>query len=144
MRNASTAAVIVALFALVLAAPASAAEVCLGLSNGDNVYQFEATIVGGYVQLTGRDRTFPDRPVSGSLAIIPGGVAAAVAFTSITSLPSVVSFHAVISFLTLSGTYNLLIQTAGGAEAATGTMSVVSCTPPPDAPADGPRDVTQQ
>ena len=110
---------VVGLLILAWAGSASASEVCLGLSNAGNRFKIEATQHGNFFQLSGSERVFADRAVTGTAFFGSGGTIR-IGFTWIRAT-DVIHLDASLSSTTLSGPYT----TAGGSS---GTMSVISCS----------------
>jgi hypothetical protein len=110
---------VVGLLMLAWAGSASASEVCLGLSNFGNKFKAEVTQHGNFFQLSGSERAFFDRAISGTAFVGSGGTIR-VGFTMFRSA-GVNHFDASLSLTTLSGPYT----TDGGSS---GTMSVISCS----------------
>lgn len=121
-------AVMVGFFVLTLVGSASAVEVCLGLSNFGNIFKVEATQHGNFFQLSGSERVFADRAVSGT-AFVGANNTIRVGFLHIANNgqgATDIIWNAQLSAGTLSGPYTA--RRISFNDEISGTMSAISCS----------------
>lgn len=119
---------VVGFFVLAWVGSASAFPVCLGLSNFGSKFKLEVTQFGPFFQLTGSERVFDDRAVSGTA--FPGeNNTIRVGFLQVSNSGVNVTdiiWNASLASGSLSGPYTAYRPTFG--DNISGTMSSIPCT----------------
>ena len=124
---------VVGLLVLAWAGSASAFEICLGIVGAGNKFKMEVTQRGNFMQLSGSERVFFDRSISGTAYVGSGGTFR-LGFLWHRAF-DMIGVDLSLSSTTLSGPFT----TDGGGS---GTMSVISCSGVLDA--DGLPDFAAQ
>lgn len=99
--------ILVGAVTLALAAPASAFEICFGLDNFGSKFKLEVTQFGNFFQLSGSERAFADRAVSGT-AFIGSNNTVRLGFLQVANAGPTFSdiiWNASLDLSTLSGPY---------------------------------------
>jgi len=124
---------VVGLLVLAWAGSASASEICLRIDGSGNRFKLEVTQLGNFFQLTGSERAFADRSVTGTAYVGSGGTIR-VGFVWLTA-SNTIGIDLSLNSTTLTGPYT-------SPQIADGTMSVISCSGVLDA--DGLPDFAAQ
>jgi hypothetical protein len=131
--------ILVGVMMLAMAVPASAFEICFGLSSYGNEYKLEVTQFGNTFLLTGHEAVFAPQAVLGTAYLTPSNRIQLGLYVYADSADFWdLSMNASLSLSTLSGPVNGL-QITGGGEFQD-TLSAISCGGVPDS--RGLRDVS--
>ena len=117
---------VVGFLVLAWAGAASAFEVCFGLSNFGSKFKVEVTTHGNFMQLTGSERAFSDRSITGTAYSGSGGTFRVGMLQISAASGTDIIWDASLSGTTLSGPYTGF--RAAFDDTITGTMSVISCS----------------